>query len=329
MALFAVFAPFARAGGQPPPGAFSSPFTVFRGHSTGLKMYVDLVEERVGFGAHARVSCSNGSEHWQLMIEGGLGGRVDAAGRFHHTEYDPAEAGEMPPSTARPTVYNVEESIIYGVPASFIEIKGRVFSDSVVGWIRFWEGPQRTPGSLRSKCGTGSPDGKWVKFVVHRVNGPAQPHGHWPSRNTGSTSPRPASPAPPQVFCQTPPAQKKGEPPTGFYRVRPRGCRFHRLGLGENSLSDLVFRIHWRHWTATSASGIGRYPVEVINVKTGRHSKSSGPEVVRLSRPRRICGHKVFTQLELRVYIHGQVAGDFESELDEVGEDEEGCPQRR
>lgn len=160
MALFAAFAPFARAGGQPSPGAFSTPFTVFHGHSTGLKMYVDLVEERVGFDAHARVSCSNGSEHWQLTIEGGLAGRVDAAGRFHHTEYDPAEAGEMPPSAARPTVEDVEESIVYGVPASFREIKGRVFSDSVVGWIRFWEGPQRTPGSLHSKCGTGSPSGK-------------------------------------------------------------------------------------------------------------------------------------------------------------------------
>ncbi len=189
--------------------------------------------------------------------------------------------------------------------------------------------PRGLPAVCTPNARTGSPDGKWVKFVVHRVNGPAQPHGHWPSQNTGSTSPRPASLAPPQVFCQTPPAQKKGEPPTGFYRVRPPGCRFHRLGLEENSLSDLVFRIHWRHWTATSASGIGRYPVEVINIKTGRHSKSSGPEVVRLSRPRRICGHKVFTKLELRVYIHGQVAGDFESELDEVGEGEEGCPQRR
>ncbi len=63
MALFAVFASFARAGGQPPPGAFSTPFTTFQGHSMGLKMYVDLVEERVGFGAHARVSCSNGSQH--------------------------------------------------------------------------------------------------------------------------------------------------------------------------------------------------------------------------------------------------------------------------
>jgi hypothetical protein len=30
--------------------------------------------------------------------------------------------------------------------------------------------------------------------------------------------------------------------------------------------------------------------------------------VVRLSRPRRICGHKVFTKLEVWVYIHGQVA---------------------
>ena len=61
---------------------------------------------------------------------------------------------------------------MYGVPASLRKIKGRVFSNSVVGWIRFWEGPQRTPGSLHSKCGTGSADGEWVKFVAHRVAGP-------------------------------------------------------------------------------------------------------------------------------------------------------------
>jgi hypothetical protein len=329
VAPFAIFASLAGAGGQPPPEAFSTPFTTFRGYSTGLKIYVDLVEEGIGFDAHVRVSCANGSEHWQLMVEGGRGGHVDAGGRFHHTEYEPAEAGEMPPSTDRVTVEGLEESIIYGVPASLREIKGRVLSNSVIGWIRFWEGPGRTPGGLHSKCGTGSPEGKWVKFVVHRVNGPAQPHGHWPPRRTVSARAESASPGLPQVFCQTPPAQVKGEPPTGFYRVRPHGCRFHRLGLEENSLSDLVFRIRWRHWTATSASGIGRYPVDVLNFKTGRHSKSSGPEVVRLSQPRRICGHKVFTKLEVRVYIHGQVGNDFESELDEVGEAEEGCPQRR
>ncbi len=170
----------AAADGQPPPEAFSTPFTTFRGSSHEQKMHVDLVEERVGFDAHARVVCANGSEHWQLVIEGGDGGRVDVGGHFHHTEYEPPEAGEKPPSTDRPTIEEVEESIVYGVPAFFTEVKGRVFSNSVIGWIRFWEGPGRTPGSLHFKCGTGSSEGKWIKFVAHRVSGPVQPHGHWP-----------------------------------------------------------------------------------------------------------------------------------------------------
>lgn len=328
--LFAIFVSLA-AGGQPPPEAFSTPFTTFRGHSPELKMYVDLVEERVGFGAHVRVSCANGSEHWQLMVEGGLGGHVDAGGHFHRTEYEPVEAGEKPPSTDRATdsttIEDVEESIVYGVPASLIAIKGRVLSNSVVGWIRFWEGPGRTPGSLHYKCGTGSPEGKWMRFAVRRVSGPAQPHGHWPPRKTAPGKREATSPALPQAFCQTPPARMKGQPTKGFYRARPHGCRFHPLGLEENGLSDLTFRIHWRHWTDTSAGGIGREHVSVYNFKTHRHYVSSEPVAVRLSQPKRICGHRVFTELEKRVYLGGKVAADFKSELDEVGAAEEGCPQ--
>lgn len=135
------------------------------------------------------------------------------------------------------------------------------------------------------------------------------------------------SPPPPQAFCQTPPAQTKGEPPDGFYRVRPHGCRFHRLGLEENGLSDLTFRIHWRHWTGASAAGIGREHVSVLNLKTHRHYLSSEPVAVRLSRPRRVCGHEMFTELEKRAYLGGKVANDFKSELDEVGAAGEGCPQ--
>jgi hypothetical protein len=65
----------------------------------------------------------------------------------------------------------------------------------------------------------------------------------------------------------------------------------------------------------------------VFNFKTHRHYKSSAPEVVKLTRPRRICGHNVFTELEVRVYIQGQIVNDYVSNLDEVGEHEEGCPR--
>jgi hypothetical protein len=314
------------APAQPPPGAFDTPFTIFRGHSDGLKVYLDLVEERVSFDAHARLSCANGSEHRQLLVEGGIGGRVDSGGRFHHTEHVPAEAGEQPPSTDRVTVEDVEESIVYGTPALFMEIKGRVLSNSVVGRIRFWEGPQRTPGSLHAKCGTGSPQGRWVRFVARRVKGPAQPQGHWPPERSAADFREPAPTHLPQVFCQAPPAPVSGEPATGFYRVRPRGCRFHPLGLGADYLSDLVFRIDWRRWTAESARGIGRFVVRGTNFKTGKHFKTSAPEVVRLSRPQTICGHLVFTRLEVRVYLDGRLVDDFDSDLDRVGETEAGCP---
>lgn len=330
LTLFLASLASSATAGQPPPEAFSTPFTTFRGHSQQLKMYVVVVEEEVGFGLHALVHCANGSVHRQLVIEGGQGGHVDAGGRFHRTEYEPPEAGEKPPSADRVTLEDVEESIVYGVPAAFREIKGRVLSNTVVGWIRFWEGPGRTPGSLHSKCGTGTPEGKWVKFVVHRVDGPAQPHGHWPPRRSVSaSSARPSTPALPQAFCQTPPAQKKGMPPSGFYAVRPAGCRFHRLGLEEDSLSDLVFRIHWNHWTGSSATGTGRVPVYGLNYKTRKHFKTSSAEVVRLSRPKRICGHKIFTFLKVRAYVGGVVANNFQSNLDEVGEAEEGCPRAR
>jgi hypothetical protein len=178
--LGALAAPLAAVGGQPPPGSFRTPLTAFRGPVPGLKLSVALVEESVGFDAHARVSCANGSEHWQLLVEGGRGGQVNAGGYFHHTEYEPAEAGERPPSADRVSLESEEEGVLYGFPAAFREIKGRVRSNSVVGRIRFWEGPGTTPGSLHSRCGTGSPEGRWVKFVLPRVNGPAQPHGHWP-----------------------------------------------------------------------------------------------------------------------------------------------------
>lgn len=39
-----------------------------------------------------------------------------------------------------------------------------------------------------------------------------------------------------------------------------------------------------------------------------------------------LCGHEVFTMLEERVYLNGQLVDDFKSGLDEVGAAEEGCP---
>jgi hypothetical protein len=169
---------FAAADGQSSPDSSRTQSPVFRGRVPGLKLSVYLFEGTVGFDAHARVSCANGSEHWQLLIEGGRGGHIGAGGRFHHTEYEAAQAGERPPSTDRVTLEQVEEGLVYGFPAGLRQIKGRVLSNRVVGWIRFWEGPGRLPGSLHFKCGTRSPEGKWLRFVVPRVNGPAPHYGH-------------------------------------------------------------------------------------------------------------------------------------------------------
>jgi hypothetical protein len=167
--------------GQPPPGAFKTPFTVFRAHRASLRMSVSLVDERIGWDAHALVACANGSQHHQLLIEGGRGGPVSRSGRFRHVEFFPTEAGEQPPSARRVTIEDVEEGAVYGVPAEYFAIEGRVLPNKVVGRIRFWEGPGRTPGSLHFRCGTGSADGRWVKFSLPRVKGPAQPNGR-PSR---------------------------------------------------------------------------------------------------------------------------------------------------
>ncbi|HKZ13576.1 MAG TPA: hypothetical protein VJL81_07005 [Solirubrobacterales bacterium] len=162
------------ASAGPPDGAFKTPFTVFRGRTTNVKMSISLVEHRIGFDAHARVSCADGSSHWQLLIEGGLGGRVDGAGRFHHTEYEPAEDGEVPPVTRRVTIEEEEEGVRYGFPAELRGIKGRVLPNRVVGSIRYWEGPGKTPKSVHFRCGTATPEGDWLKFSLPRVNGPAQ-----------------------------------------------------------------------------------------------------------------------------------------------------------
>jgi hypothetical protein len=169
---------FAAADGKSTAGPSRASSPVFRGRVPGLKMSVYLFEGTVGFDAHARVSCADGSEHWQLLIEGGRGGHADAGGRFHHAEYEAAQAGERPPSTDRVTLEQVEEGLVYGFPAGLRQIKGRVLPNSVVGWIRFWEGPGTLPGTLHSKCGTGSPEGEWMKFVVPRVKGAAPHYGH-------------------------------------------------------------------------------------------------------------------------------------------------------
>jgi hypothetical protein len=81
------------------------------------------------------------------------------------------------PEARRITVEEVEEG--NPTPAYFEAMRGRVTADRVVGEIRLWEGPSTVPGKLHARCGTGSPEGEWLKFVAHRIHGPAQPDGHW------------------------------------------------------------------------------------------------------------------------------------------------------
>ncbi len=151
-------------------------------------MSMSLAEESLLWDAHAQVSCADGSHHWQLLIEGGRAGGVDTAGRFHFHEFEPAEPGRESRSKRRSvTIEQEEEGIRYGTPAEFRAIKGRVLANRVVGWVRFWSGPSRTPDSLHSRCGTGSATGAWLKFSLPRINGPAQPGGHWSPRSGASS----------------------------------------------------------------------------------------------------------------------------------------------
>lgn len=93
----------------------------------------------------------------------------------------------------------------------------------------------------------------------------------------------------PQVVCLT----EWGEQPEGTYRTRPHSCDLHERGkLPVAHLNVMVtHNLHWLHW--------GR--VAVARGQLGISTYGWAPLKLRLTRPRALCGHTVFTRALLHV----------------------------
>ncbi len=98
----------------------------------------------------------------------------------------------------------------------------------------------------------------------------------------------------PQVICIAP--SSPVESPVGFYAKRPHACNFHERGQPAAYAFLLEMRrIHWLHWGAGLAVGKGKALANMVGPVAAR---------VRLSAPRAVCGHRVFTIARFR-FRHG------------------------
>lgn len=100
-----------------------------------------------------------------------------------------------------------------------------------------------------------------------------------------------APPGQPQVICLT----EWGEHPEGAYRIRPRSCDLHERGKFPVAHLNVMVthNLHWLHW--------GR--VAVARGQLGISTYGWAPLKLRLTRPRELCGHTVFTEARLRIRL--------------------------
>lgn len=92
-----------------------------------------------------------------------------------------------------------------------------------------------------------------------------------------------------QVVCLT-----QWEPPVGEYSSKPHSCDFDRRGVLPISHAsvEVTKRLHWLHWGSRTATAQG---------KLGISTAGWAPTKVRLTQPKSICGHSVFTQASFDV----------------------------
>jgi hypothetical protein len=102
-----------------------------------------------------------------------------------------------------------------------------------------------------------------------------------------------ASPPGSQVVCLT----EWGYHPTGWYRTRPHSCGLHERGKFPAAHVNVytAARLHWLHWGARSATARGKLGISTYGL---------APLKLRLSRPRHLCGHTVFTRAHLTIRTH-------------------------
>jgi hypothetical protein len=99
-----------------------------------------------------------------------------------------------------------------------------------------------------------------------------------------------------QVVCLT----EWGDEPTGVYRTRPHHCDLHERNTPAFHPTIAVTQhLHWLHWG-------GR--IAVAKGKLGISTYGLAPLKLRLSGPREVCGHTVYTKARLfvTVYYHGK-----------------------
>ena len=125
------------------------PFTVYFGRTPTLSVKVVVSGDRViGVATRGSLVCEHGgARHRQLFAEGvptdhGLT-VIGQGGGFHYRQFEP---------------------FYRDLPASFEAMRGRIGEGGVRGRLRYWE---RTPADEGGDlCGTGRPQGGWVKFLA-------------------------------------------------------------------------------------------------------------------------------------------------------------------
>jgi hypothetical protein len=104
-----------------------------------------------------------------------------------------------------------------------------------------------------------------------------------------ATGPAGATSAPTQVICVSGSSVERVQ---GAYTVRPHACNFHERGRpAADAFMVQMTGIHWRHWGAREANGVGFTAANMIGLVRTR---------VRLSAPAEVCGHRIFTIAHFR-----------------------------
>lgn len=101
--------------------------------------------------------------------------------------------------------------------------------------------------------------------------------------------------AKPKVLCM------KYETQRLFLKARPANCDFIDANADLDAFSSWALlptrRVRWTHWGHRSAIGEGKGFLRGVGWRPNR---------VRLSRPRTVCGRKVFTRFRGRMNIPGE-----------------------
>jgi len=115
----------------------------------------------------------------------------------------------------------------------------------------------------------------------------------------GACKPEPSLPIQPAVICIS--RSSPVEQPVGFSSVRPSACNFHQRGRPAAYAYMVQMRhIHWLHWGQRVAVGKGQSPTNMVGLVNAK---------VRLSAPKMICGHSVFTHASFGFRSSGVSSG--------------------